>query len=173
MVIGTFTLSGTFMWLEGKATKVVLRQATTQTQTIMQQNANEARVIMQQAINNVGEVERSSPTGLLLLCSRSSVSFTGKLTRQDLRRWLSPPDPSTNHNIAHRAQHEGTAMWFFECEIYKKWKSNPSLLWVHGKRTFFTLRYSASHRLLSFVAGSGKSVLWWVVCGFPASFLLP
>ncbi len=125
------------MWLlEGKETKVVLQQAATETQTIMQQNANEARVIMQQAINNVEEVERSSPTGLLLLCSRSSlVSLTGKLTRQDLRKWLSPPDPSTNHNIAHRAQHEGTAMWFFECEIYKKWKSNPSLLWVHGKRT--------------------------------------
>jgi hypothetical protein len=165
MVIGPFTLFGTFTWLlEGKETKVVLQQAATETQTIVQQNANEARVIMQQAINNVEEVERSSPTGLLPLRSRSLllVSLTGKLTRQDLRKWLSPPDPSTNHNIAHRAQHEGTAMWFFECEIYKKWKSNSSLLWVHGKRTYYvlTLRSSGSHRLLPFVAGSGKSVLW-------------
>jgi hypothetical protein len=149
------------MWLEGKETKVVMQQAATETQTIIQQNANEARVIMQQAINNVEEVERSSPTGLLLLCSRSLVSLAGKLTRQDLRKWLSPPDPSTNHNIAHRAQHEGTAMWFFECEIYKKWKSNPSLLWVHGKRTF--LSFAILHPIdsfLSFLAGSGKSVIW-------------
>jgi hypothetical protein len=57
--IGPFTLFGTFMWLEGKETKVVLQQAATETQTIMQQNANETRVIMQQAINNVEEVERS------------------------------------------------------------------------------------------------------------------
>jgi hypothetical protein len=34
-----------------------------------------------------------------------------------------------------------------------------------------TLCYSTSHKLLSFLAGSGKSVLWWVVCGFPTSFL--
>jgi len=160
------------MWLDGKETKVVLQQAATATQTVMQQNANEVRVVMQQAINNVEEVERSSPIGLLLLCSRSSLlSLTGKLTRQDIRKWFSPPDPSTNHNIAHRAQHEGTAMWFLECEIYKKWKSNTSLLWVHGKRAFLPLAFSASHRLLSFVAGSGKSVLWWVVCGSPTSFI--
>jgi hypothetical protein len=53
------------LWLEGKETKVVLQQAATETQTIVQQNANEARVTMQQAINNVEEVERSSPTGVL------------------------------------------------------------------------------------------------------------
>ena len=59
-----------------------------------------------------------------------------KLVRQDLRRWLSPPDPSTNHNIASNAHHKGTATWFFEGSTYKEWKStaSESLLWVHGKR---------------------------------------
>ena len=59
-----------------------------------------------------------------------------KLVRQDLRRWLSPPDPSTNHNIASNAHHRGTATWFFEGSTYKEWKStaSESLLWVHGKR---------------------------------------
>ncbi|KAH9990328.1 hypothetical protein BJV77DRAFT_621137 [Russula vinacea] len=34
------------------------------------------------------------------------------LLRDSLLRWLSPPDPSINHNIASKAQHSGTARWF-------------------------------------------------------------
>jgi hypothetical protein len=51
-----------------------------------------------------------------------------------LRRWLSPANPSTNHNIARRAHHQGTATWFFQGSIYNEWKSAPSLLWIYGKR---------------------------------------
>ncbi|KAH9009371.1 hypothetical protein EDB83DRAFT_463377 [Lactarius deliciosus] len=58
-----------------------------------------------------------------------------------LRTWLSPADPSTNHNIARSAQHEGTAVWFFQGRIFIEWKSTGSLLWIHGK------------------PGSGKSVI--------------
>jgi archaellum component FlaC len=58
--------------------------------------------------------------------------------RQDLHRWLSPQDPSTNHNIARNAHHRGTATWFFEGGTYNEWKStgseSESLLWIHGKR---------------------------------------
>ncbi|KAH9166005.1 ankyrin repeat-containing domain protein, partial [Lactarius sanguifluus] len=61
--------------------------------------------------------------------------------------WLSPPDPSTNQNIASTIQHEGTATWFFRGSIFMEWKSKAttSLLWVHGK------------------PGSGKSILWFVI----------
>jgi archaellum component FlaC len=55
--------------------------------------------------------------------------------RENLQKWLSPPDPSTNHNIARKAHHKGTASWFFQGSIFKQWKSSP-LLWIHGKRTF-------------------------------------
>ncbi|KAN0126575.1 hypothetical protein V8E52_000215 [Russula decolorans] len=65
----------------------------------------------------------------------------GKQMRQDLRRWLSPPDASINHNIARKAHYKGTSRWFFEGVIFKMWRSSPSLLWIHGK------------------PGSGKSVL--------------
>ncbi|KAH9037394.1 hypothetical protein EDB83DRAFT_2318587 [Lactarius deliciosus] len=58
-----------------------------------------------------------------------------------LRAWLSPADPSTNHNIAQKAQHKGTAVWFFQGSIFVEWKSTGSLLWIHGK------------------PGSGKSVI--------------
>ena len=56
------------------------------------------------------------------------------------RAWLSPPDPSINHNTASKAQHQGTATWFFEGDISKEWKSKSSiapLLWIHGKRAPF------------------------------------
>ena len=46
------------------------------------------------------------------------------------RVWLSPPDPSTNHNIASHAQHEGTATWFFEGSISEKWKSKSTTPWL-------------------------------------------
>jgi len=65
-----------------------------------------------------------------------SIILSGSQLRQDLHRWLSPPDPSTNHNIACGARHKGTADWFFEGSIFREWKSAGSLLWVHGKRTF-------------------------------------
>ncbi|KAH9166009.1 hypothetical protein EDB89DRAFT_255976 [Lactarius sanguifluus] len=51
------------------------------------------------------------------------------------RKWLSPPDPSTNQNITCAAQHEGTATWFFQGSIFLEWKTKAttSLLWIHGK----------------------------------------
>ncbi|KAH9069622.1 ankyrin repeat-containing domain protein [Lactarius deliciosus] len=61
--------------------------------------------------------------------------------RESLRKWQSPPDPSTTHNIVGDRQHEGTAEWFFECDQFESWKVTGSLLWIHGK------------------PGSGKSVL--------------
>ncbi|KAH9046692.1 hypothetical protein EDB84DRAFT_632362 [Lactarius hengduanensis] len=64
--------------------------------------------------------------------------------RQELRKWVSPPDPSTNHNIACDASHRQTADWFFEGSKIMEWKSTGSLLWIHGK------------------PGAGKSILWFV-----------
>ena len=82
--------------------------------------------------------------------------------REKFQNWLSPPDPSTNHNIARKVHHKGTTSWFFQGSIFKQWNSSP-LLWVHGKRTSLIL--STTHTPLTpiFVAGSGKSVLWFVI----------
>ncbi|KAH9036060.1 hypothetical protein EDB84DRAFT_1675873 [Lactarius hengduanensis] len=66
---------------------------------------------------------------------------SGNQLRDSLRKWQSPPDPSTNHNIAGDRQHEGTAEWFPESNQFESWKVTGSLLWIHGK------------------PGSGKSVL--------------
>ncbi|KAH9969700.1 hypothetical protein BC827DRAFT_1380657 [Russula dissimulans] len=53
--------------------------------------------------------------------------------RQDIHKWLSPPDSSINHNTACSVPHQVTATWFFDGSIYKDWKSSPSFLWVNGK----------------------------------------
>ncbi|EMD37971.1 hypothetical protein CERSUDRAFT_72606 [Gelatoporia subvermispora B] len=68
-----------------------------------------------------------------------------EMNRNDMvsncRKWLSPPDPSTDHNAALNLHHEGTATWFTEGEIMREWIIVGSLLWVYGK------------------PGSGKTVL--------------
>jgi hypothetical protein len=57
--------------------------------------------------------------------------------QRDIRTWLSPPDPSENHNVAYGAYHRGTAQWFIQGSIFNEWHAMGSLLWVHGKRMFF------------------------------------
>ena len=59
--------------------------------------------------------------------------------REKLRSWVTPPDPSTNHNIACDIHHEGTAEWFFRGNVFAEWKSTGSLLWIYGKRMLFPL----------------------------------
>ncbi|KAI0000832.1 NACHT domain-containing protein [Russula compacta] len=78
------------------------------------QDGKEANVVSQQTANDVDQMKRNQ-------------------LRESLRKWLSPPDPSTNHNIAYGAHHKGTATWFFRGDIFEEWKSTGSLLWIHGK----------------------------------------
>ncbi|KAI0263285.1 hypothetical protein BC834DRAFT_844688 [Gloeopeniophorella convolvens] len=58
------------------------------------------------------------------------------------RKWLDPPDPSTNHNLACKGHHAGTSAWFTGGRVFDEWRRAGSLMWIHGK------------------PGSGKSVLW-------------
>ena len=82
----------------------------------------------------------SSETFVICINSYSGCAYSriliGNQLRQDLLRWLSPPDPSTNHNIACGAHHKRTAKWFFQGSFFTEWKSTGSLLWLHGKRMF-------------------------------------
>jgi len=62
--------------------------------------------------------------------------FAGDKLQRDIRKWLSPPDPWKNHNIARESRHNGTAAWFTQGKVFAEWKaSSPgSVLWIHGKR---------------------------------------
>ena len=84
---------------------------------------------------------------------------------RNFRSWLSPPDPWKNYNISRRLRHSDTGTWFLKSSTLSEWKApGPgSLLWIHGKRQFaaWLLLFRISDNVL-FIAGAGKSVLWFV-----------
>jgi hypothetical protein len=73
---------------------------------------------------------------------------TGNQSRERLRTWLSPLNPSTNHNIACNIHQDGTAMWFTRGSTFEEWKKNGSILWILG-----------NHMLLSLLGLHGYSFL--------------
>lgn len=114
------------LWLDGKEAKVILRQT-----------GKETTAMMQLMTNNVCGIKSLSsstlnPSNIVCLNIPTVTQW-----RQDLRKWLSSPDPSTNHVILCCAQHQGTTQWFFRGSFFEAWKTAGSLLWVHGKRTSF------------------------------------
>jgi hypothetical protein len=84
----------------------------------------------------------------LVIVPRAQTRFAGNQLKDNFLRWLSPPDPSTNHNIACKAHHNGTAEWFFRGSIFGQWKSTGSFLWIHGKRA---LPLAFTHHFLMFL----------------------
>ena len=108
-------------------------------------DGNAANQVTKQTPNDVAQVDRSSSPniisathGLLHITSETQL-------RENIHKWLSPPDPSTNHRIACDTYNKKTATWFFQGSIFQEWKSTGSLLWIHGKRALC----SASHRVSS------------------------
>ena len=102
----------------------------------MQQTAtdvDEVRVAMQQTVADVDQVKSLLPKLIGADYGRLRV-LSGNQLRENIHKWLSPPDPSTNHNIACGTHHKKTASWFFQSSIFREWKSTGSLLWIHGKR---------------------------------------
>ena len=106
-----------------------------------------ANQVKKQTTNDVDQVKHSSSNfistghrhdGLLRTIPENEM-------REKIHKWLSPPDPSTNHNIACSTYHKKTATWFFQGSIFREWKSKGSLLWIHGKRAFSLV----SHRIPS------------------------
>ncbi|THU87131.1 hypothetical protein K435DRAFT_867584, partial [Dendrothele bispora CBS 962.96] len=60
---------------------------------------------------------------------------------QDIRKWISAPDPSTNFVAACNKMTEGTGLWFVNDGNFQEWKNQGGLFWLQGK------------------AGSGKTFL--------------
>ena len=53
--------------------------------------------------------------------------------REAIRRWLCPPNPSTNYQKGIKLRQADTGLWFLESEQYAEWKTNPSsFIWLHG-----------------------------------------
>jgi hypothetical protein len=87
--------------------------------------------------------------------------------QESLFKWLSPPDPAMNHNIACNVRQEGACSWFLRSSTFEEWNSEGSLLWIYGKRISVlpSSRIGCS-RFPVLTAGSGKSVLWFVFLSY-------
>jgi hypothetical protein len=147
--------------------KVVVQQTATdvdQVKVVMQQTAtdvDQVKVATQQTATDVDQVKRLS-SSFISAQYRVSPILSGTQLRESIHTWLSPPDPSTNHNIACVTHHKKTASWFFQGSIFREWKSTGSLLWLHGKRLPLPFSYLTHLIRFCIIAGSGKSVLWFV-----------
>ncbi|KNB16400.1 hypothetical protein FOXG_14775 [Fusarium oxysporum f. sp. lycopersici 4287] len=59
-----------------------------------------------------------------------------------IERWLSPPDCSTNANLARKRRHPGTGTWLLNSPVFQEWKlGSRQHLWLYG------------------LAGCGKTIL--------------
>ena len=100
--------------------------------------AQESSLVIQQVANGMDEIKCSwLPNHPIVRISHLEL-FAGNQLIRLLRFWLSPADPSTNHNIARKVHHGGTAAWLFQGQIIIEWKSTGSLLWIHGKRALLS-----------------------------------
>ena len=89
---------------------------------------------MTQTANDVDQVKRSSSHNLTNTGYGASDIISETQLQENIYKWLSPSDPSTNHNIACGTHLKKMATWFFQGSIFGEWKSTGSLLWIHGKR---------------------------------------
>jgi hypothetical protein len=80
-------------------------------------------------------------TFVVILTSRyrDQHCLVGDQLQRDVQHWLSPPDPSKNHDFVWKAHHTGTSAWFFESKALAEWEASGSFLWIHGKRRFSLL----------------------------------
>ncbi|TVY67342.1 Vegetative incompatibility protein HET-E-1 [Fusarium oxysporum f. sp. cubense] len=96
------------------------------------------------------KVEAEKPISEVL----SSIESTGNETKYavmsmasdhhsaKIERWLSPPDCSTNANLARKRRHPGTGTWLLNSPVFQEWKlGSRQHLWLYG------------------LAGCGKTIL--------------
>jgi hypothetical protein len=99
---------------------------------------------MQEIVSKLNKAERRfipTPDVYNIRLGILSSTLTGDKLQQDVRNWLSPPDPWKNHHLARESRHGGTGTWWVEGDTYAEWKfpGANSLLWIHGKRPYFAL----------------------------------
>jgi hypothetical protein len=97
---------------------------------------------------NVDQMKRSSSLHLISTDYQALHVISEEQLRENIHKWLSPPDPSTNHNIACDTHHKKAATWFFQGSMFRKWKSAASLLWIHGKRAPYSIPLLTQYLLM-------------------------
>jgi hypothetical protein len=85
---------------------------------------------------HISDLNRSCSPNPMGVGPKSLTSLIGNESRRDLRKWIDPPDPSSNLRTASDAHHKGTAAWCTEGKTFANWIASGSFLWIHGKRKY-------------------------------------
>ncbi|KAH9054131.1 hypothetical protein EDB87DRAFT_1689540 [Lactarius vividus] len=88
--------------------------------------------MMQQIANDINKIKRSSSINSTIVALVLKLVAGDRLQRES-RSWLSPPDPSSNYNIARDIHQDGTARWFCNGSVFAEWNAKGSPLWIYGK----------------------------------------
>ncbi|KAH9957516.1 hypothetical protein BC827DRAFT_654119 [Russula dissimulans] len=115
-----------------KQGRLKARTSATETLEVVYGLVKNMKVVMDDGRLLMNDIHRA------LVNLQQLASEINKRTRDELqekvRRWLSPPNPSINHNSARKAYREGSAEWFLHGNTFPEWKTTiGSLLWISGK----------------------------------------
>ncbi|KAH9971083.1 hypothetical protein BGW80DRAFT_1253517 [Lactifluus volemus] len=86
----------------------------------------EVRATAAQTLGVVSRIEKNSRVIMDGDTSHAKKEKADQM-RRDLQHWLSPPDPSKNHNIACEARYDGTTKWLIQSDTLVNWQSSGSL----------------------------------------------
>ncbi|KAL4812423.1 Pfs, NACHT and ankyrin domain protein [Aspergillus spinulosporus] len=101
------------------------------------QETKRALEVLQSVQEQIQDVQQT-----IVATKAATDSIRSHLHADIIRRWLSPPDPSTNANHARTLRHEGTGIWLLKHPVFQSWHAGARRhLWLYG------------------LAGCGKTVL--------------
>lgn len=77
---------------------------------------------------NYGEGQQGARRRLLASLQEREAEFV------QIKNWIAPPDPWTNHNTARNQYQPQTGSWLLTCDKFQAWKRGLSkYLWLYGK----------------------------------------
>ncbi|KAK0721573.1 Pfs, NACHT and ankyrin domain protein [Lasiosphaeria miniovina] len=101
------------------------------------QETKRALEVLQSVEKKINSVQQTT-----IATKAAADSIKSDLRIEKIKRWLCPPDPSTNVNHARKLRHEGTGAWLLENLVFQSWYSGSRRhIWLYG------------------LAGCGKTVL--------------
>ena len=119
------------------------------------------------AFSNAGYVDASHGVfqeihGNVVVHQQGGATLADPL-REKIYRWLSAPDPSSNHIDAHEKLQDSTGAWFVDGQVFSNWKNEPnSFIWIYGIRMSLRMLCSMgpdeSRKRAAAKASSGKQV---------------
>ncbi|KAK2604011.1 hypothetical protein QQS21_003847 [Conoideocrella luteorostrata] len=85
-------------------------------------------------------------------------SIKAGLHTDSIKRWLCPPDPSTNANHARKLRHDGTGAWLLDNPVFQEWYLGLRRhLWLNGLAGYGKTVLSAT--ILDYISKDNNSLI--------------